>query len=119
MSISIKNKSAWAIVIIILAVFGVIFGIYLSERGERTWEDIQADQTLRVVTSLNSIDYFIADGKPQGFYYEMVRDLADSLGLRLDITLEPDYLKSIEGVKRGEYDIFLANIPLTRKHRNR
>ena len=114
-----KNKGAWAIIIIIFLVFGVIFAIYLSQMGRRTWEDIQEDQTLRVVTQLNSIDYFIADGKPQGFYYEMVRDLADSLGLQLDITLEPDYKKSLEGIRRGEYDIFLTNIPITtesRKH---
>jgi len=101
--------AAFSITIVVI----VVVLIALFSHRAHDLDDVLDDQTLRVVTEYSSIGYFVEDDQIKGFQYELIKRFADSLGVELNFTVEPDLQKSIDGVNNGDYDLIMRTLPVT------
>ncbi len=80
---------------------------------ERDFETIKSDGKLKVITIYNSTGYFIYRGKPMGFEYELVEQLAEDLGLELEIKVAKDIDQLFNMLNRGEGDLIAYGLSIT------
>jgi len=80
---------------------------------QRDLADILADGEIVAVTDYNATSYFVYKGEPMGYQYDMLRDLATFLGVKLKILTENDIDKSFEMLKQGEVDIIASSLAIT------
>jgi membrane-bound lytic murein transglycosylase F len=76
-------------------------------------EEILADGKLTVLTDYSSTDYYILNGQPMGYQYEMLQNLAEYLGVRLEVSISHDIGESIEMLQRGEADLIAQSLIIT------
>ena len=107
-----KKQSLIAIAVSVVLVIIIAIWVIVAHQA-RDLDDVMDDKTLRVVTEYSSIGYFVEDNQIKGFQYELIKRFADSLGLSLDFTVEPDLQKSIAGVNNGDYDLIMRTLPVT------
>ncbi|MBD3868715.1 MAG: transporter substrate-binding domain-containing protein [Acidobacteria bacterium] len=74
---------------------------------------IRERQVLRVLTKNNSATYFMHRGEQKGFEYELARELADSLGLRLQIIVPPRGDLLVPWLREGRGDLIAAAMTVT------
>ena len=73
------------------------------------------DSGVLVALTLNSsISYFDYRGEPMGYQYELVKQFAQSLGLKLEIKTAPNTHKLVEMLLRGEGDVIAYPLPVTK-----
>jgi len=72
---------------------------------------------LRVVTDFNSTSYFIYRGQPMGYQFEMLRELADYLGVELEVIVNNNLSEKFELIKNGEVDMIAVNLTITKERR--
>ena len=107
-----KKQSLIAVAVSVVLVIIIAIWVIVAHQA-RDLDDVMDDKTLRVVTEYSSIGYFVEDNQIKGFQYELIKRFADSLGLALDFTVEPDLQKSIAGVNNGDYDLIMRTLPVT------
>ena len=107
-----KKQSLIAIAVSLVLVIIIAVWVIVAHQA-RDLDDVMDNKTLRVVTEYSSIGYFVEDNQIKGFQYELIKRFADSLGLALDFTVEPDLQKSIAGVNNGSYDLIMRTLPVT------
>ena len=107
-----KKQSLIAIAVSVVLVIIIAIWVIVAHQA-RDLDDVMDNKTLRVVTEYSSIGYFVEDNQIKGFQYELIKRFADSLGLALDFTVEPDLQKSIAGVNNGSYDLIMRTLPVT------
>lgn len=78
----------------------------VSERG-----------VLQVVTDFNSTSYFIYRGQPMGYQYEMLQELADYLGVRLEVIVNNNLEEKFELLETGQVDLIAVNLAVTKERR--
>ena len=83
----------------------------------RDFADIQVAGVLKVVTSYNTLDYYINGDTIEGLQYRLIKQLGQHFGFETEIYLENDMQKSFEGLNCGIYDIVARNIPVTTEMR--
>ncbi|NPA35273.1 MAG: transporter substrate-binding domain-containing protein [Chlorobi bacterium] len=77
-------------------------------------DQIKARGKLKVVTAYNSVDYFIYKGRPMGYQFELLQELSNYLGLKLDISVSNDVKQNFEDLKSGKVDLIAMNLTVTR-----
>lgn len=80
---------------------------------EKDFDAIKKEGVLRVVTSYNSLNYFIDGDTTGGIQYALVHQLGNFLDLRVELFVENDLQQSFMGLKNGSYDIIAQYIPIT------
>lgn len=80
-----------------------------------TWEEIKKRGKLIAVTEYTSTNYFIYKGQPMGYQYELLKKLAKSLNLELEIVLSNDLDDSFAMLKDGEYDLMAIDLTITKE----
>ncbi|MDI3526805.1 MAG: rane-bound lytic murein transglycosylase [Tenuifilum sp.] len=105
---------------LIFLAFLLLFSCLTNERSnndsvefQRDLADILVDGKIVAVTDYDAISYFIYKGKPMGYQYDMLRDLATYLGVKLEIITESDIDKSFELLKSGKVDIIASSLAIT------
>ena len=83
------------------------------QQSDSLLAQIQNRGKLIAITSYNSTNYFIHQGEPLGYQYELLRSLADKLGVNLDIIVENDVNKSVEMLNSGKADIIARDMAIT------
>ena len=69
-----------------------------------------------VALTLNSsISYFDYRGEPMGFQYELAKQFAESLGLKLKIKTAPDTEELVHMLLNGEGDFIAYPLPITKE----
>lgn len=91
---------------------------YANEPIRRDYSDIEKIGTLRIVTDLNPIGYFVSSDTVAGFNYELINALQKYTNIRLEVSVENSLEKSFEGLKSGKYDLVARNIPINSNLRN-
>jgi membrane-bound lytic murein transglycosylase F len=76
-------------------------------------ELIRNDGVLKVVTEYNSISYFIYRGKPMGFQYEMLKDLAGEMELELEVSVSNDLERNFLDLEEGKVDLIAMSLTIT------
>jgi len=78
-------------------------------------EQIKKRGKLIALTDYNSTGYFIYKGRPMGYHYDMLSELAKSLNVRLQIIIKADINEAIRMVNNGEADILAYNLIVTKE----
>jgi membrane-bound lytic murein transglycosylase F len=77
--------------------------------------EIQKRGSLVALVDNTTTSYFIYKGKPMGFEYELLLQLADDLGVALEIRQESDLKKAFQALNSGEADILAYNLAVTKE----
>ncbi len=70
---------------------------------------------LKVVVDYNSTNYFVYRGKPMGFKYDMLQELASELQVKLEINVSNNLSETFEGLKTGRFDLVAKNLTITKE----
>lgn len=74
---------------------------------------IAAEGRIRVLTSYSAINYYIYRGEPLGYQYEMLRALAASFGLKLELSVERDIDEAFEKLASGQAHLLAMDLTVT------
>lgn len=99
----------------ILFAVGLAFLGGACQQSQVDLEDIQSRGKLIALTSYNATSYFIYKGETMGYEYELLRLLADSLGLELEIAIVKGIEESFEKLNAGEGDLLASNVTVTKE----
>lgn len=83
------------------------------------FDAIKARGVLRIVTRPDAQNYFIENGRPRGFEYELVQEFAQRHGLRVEVLVGRDTAQMLEWLKRGIGDIITTRIDADLLHGQR
>lgn len=85
------------------------FNITITEpQLERDLVEIQESGVLRILTRNNSSSYLIVRGEELGFEFELARDFAKELGVKLEVVLADSSSSMISMLNRGQGDLVAA-----------
>ena len=73
---------------------------------------------LVALTLNSSISYFDYRGEPMGFQYELAKQFAQSLGLKLKIKTAPDTEELVRMLLNGEGDLIAYPVPMTKEFKD-
>lgn len=79
----------------------------------KDFQQIEQTGVLNIVTDYNSVGYFVSEDTIAGFNYELIQLLKSYIPLKIEVSLESNLEKSIDGIQKGKYDILALNIPVT------
>jgi len=80
-------------------------------------DEIQSRGRLIAVTDFNSTDYFIYRGQTMGYQYELLQELADHLGIKLDVVVSNDLEDSFNYLVEGKCNLIAINLTITKERR--
>lgn len=100
------------IVIIIGISINKIFDNNKKKEVFRDYPEIEESGVLNIVTNYNPVNYYVSGDSLAGFTYDILQVLAAKTTIRLNIELENDLEKCINGLENGKYDIIAQNIPV-------
>ena len=75
--------------------------------------EIKSRGKLIALTGYNTYSYFIYKGQPMGYEYELVKRLADHLGVEIEIKIVRNIDQMIEMLDSGEGDLIAFNLTVT------
>lgn len=73
--------------------------------------------SLRVVTDYNSTSYFIYRGQPMGYQYELLQELANHLGVKLEVVADNDLEHKFDMLVNDEIDLIAVNLTVTKERK--
>lgn len=85
----------------------------LKPGGKTRMDKIREEGVLHVVTEYNSISYFIYRGQPLGFQFEMLQELANHMGLELEVSVNNDLKENFGDLQDGRVDLIAMNLTVT------
>lgn len=77
-------------------------------------EKVLARDTLIALTDYNSTNYFIYRGEPMGYQFEMLREFADHLDVKLKLVIVNDMHKAFDMLNNDEVDLIAMGLTITR-----
>ncbi|NER10062.1 membrane-bound lytic murein transglycosylase F [Muriicola jejuensis] len=79
----------------------------------RDLTEIQADGKLRALIAYSATSYFLYRGQPMGYEYELLKRLADDLGVELELHVSRDLDEMLNELKKGTVDIVAHGLAIT------
>jgi len=79
--------------------------------------EIKKDGVLKAITVYSETSYFLYRGQPMGFEYELVKRLADHLGLEVEIIIAQNINDLITMLNEGEGDIIAHGLTITKERK--
>ncbi|MFL5728593.1 MAG: transporter substrate-binding domain-containing protein [Cytophagaceae bacterium] len=97
-----------------------IVGYIYKDYSEKQKINIDLDQIkkrkkLIALTGYSYTSYFIYKGTPMGYEYDLLKMLADDLGVELEIVIVNDMDEIFDMLNRGEGDIIADNLTITKE----
>jgi len=109
--------------IYILFVIFLVIGCATREKESITVEldfpEIKKRGKLIALTGYNAYSYFIYKGQPLGYEYELVKRLADHLGVEIEIKLVRNIDKMVEMLNSGKGDLIAFNLTVTNSRKEK
>ncbi|EOZ92277.1 extracellular solute-binding protein, family 3 [Indibacter alkaliphilus LW1] len=112
--------------LLIFTIFGVQCTFFEREiKKENFWEnpvsfdldEIVKRGYIRAVVDNSSTSYYIYRGRRMGYEFEMLRNLASSLGVRLHLIVKSDINEAFYLLNRGKADIIAMNLEVTEERK--
>jgi len=94
-------------------------GNELSSNEINTYDKIKTNGVLRAITGYSSTSYFIHRGKPMGFEYDLLHNLAEYLNVELKIVVAKDIESAFEMLEEDEGDILAFSLTKTAARKDR
>jgi membrane-bound lytic murein transglycosylase F len=88
---------------------------YESEKVNIDLDKIRQRKKLIALTGYSYSSYFIYKGTPMGYEHDLLKILADHLGVELEIVIVHDLNEIFDMLNRGEGDIIAANLTITKE----
>ncbi len=116
-----KLRKCFSIILVVILAFSCIRlgNPAPKEKSKTVLEQVLERGVLKVVTDFNSTSYFIYRGQPMGYQYEMLQELANHLGVRLEVQVNNDLEKKFEMLEDGDVDLIAVNLTVTKDRRER
>lgn len=70
---------------------------------------------LKAVVDYNSTNYFVYRGKPMGFKYDLLKELAKELGVELEIIVSNSLSETFDGLKNDRFDVAAKSLTITKE----
>lgn len=83
-----------------------------KEKVIRDYTEIKQNGILNIVTNYNFPNYYVSDDSISGFTHDILEALMSNINFKINITVENDLEKCINGLEKGDYDIIARNIPV-------
>jgi membrane-bound lytic murein transglycosylase F len=80
-------------------------------------EKIMERGKMIVVTDYNSTNYFIYRGQPMGYQFDLLQELADYMGVKLEVTVNNDLSENFSQLLNGDVDLIASNLAITNERR--
>lgn len=90
-----------------------------AEEKPSQLQKVSESGTLRVVTDFNSTSYFIYRGQALGYQYEMLQELADHLGVKLEVRVNNNFESKFKMLENDEVDLIAVNLTVTKERREK
>jgi len=117
-----QKKTIRLYVFLLLATLAMMAFLWIFTNSRkytpRDYPEIRKEGILRIVTEYNSIGYYVSGDTIEGFQYKLSKAIEKISGLTVEIHLENNMEKSIEGLNNHTYDIIARNIPITSENRD-
>lgn len=84
----------------------------------RDLEEIKGSKELVVLTLYGSTSYFMYRGQEMGFQYELAKQFAEYLNVKLKIEVATDIDELYSKLNKGEGDLIAYNLPRTKEHKD-
>lgn len=110
----------------LIKIFGLLVVLVFSEcnfsplnnrfsgaEGVRDLERIVEEGVLVAVTDINTTNYFIYQGTPMGYQFDLLQAFAFHIGVNLEIIAENDLEKAFDMLDGGRVDVFANNLTIT------
>ena len=104
------NRTILASILLLIVLFILRCGMTNSPRD---WQEIKDTGVLHVVMDYSPSGFFRSGDSIGGQQYEMILSLSEYLDIPVEIHLETGLQASIEGLRKGKYDIVARLIPVT------
>lgn len=78
-----------------------------------TLDNIEQRGILNVCTYYNTTDYYVYKGVPKGFHYDLAKDFADYLGVKLHIDVSSNIEECLRELNEGKYDLVAMSLSVT------
>lgn len=82
-------------------------------------EEITKRGVLNVCTYYNTTDYYVYKGVTKGFHYELVKDFADYLGVKLHVEVNSDMEECIQELNEGKYDLIAMSLSVSENRKKK
>jgi membrane-bound lytic murein transglycosylase F len=112
--------------LLIFSLFGVQCTFLKEDKNiENYWENpvpIDLEEIvnrgfIRAIVDNTSASYYIYRGRRMGYEFEMLRNLASSLGVRLHLIVKPDISEAFKLLNMGKADIIAMNLEITEERK--
>ncbi len=81
--------------------------------SEQADSDYRERDKIVAITDYNSTNYFVYRGQLMGYQYELLQELADHLGKRLEVIVDNNLNEKFDKLFRGDVDLIAANLTIT------
>lgn len=82
-------------------------------------QDIKETGKIVAVTDYNSTEYFLYRGEPMGYQYDLLKELANHLNVKLEVIVENDLERTFEYLSTGKCDLIALNLTVTKERSKR
>ena len=112
--------------LIIFSLFGVQCTFFKGDRSEEIfWENpavLDLDEIvkrgyIRAIVDNSSTSYYIYKGRRMGYEFEMLRNLASRLGVKLHLVVTSDIQEAFYLLNKGKADIIAMNLETTEERK--
>ena len=79
--------------------------------------EIRTRDTLKAIAIYNSTEYFLYRGQPMGFEYELLKELAEDLDLKLEMVVAQNVNELFDLLNSGRGDIIASGLTITEPRR--
>lgn len=81
--------------------------------SDRDLNEIKKDGKLRALIAYSATSYFLYRGEPMGYEYELLKRLADDLGVELELKVSKNLDELLPELKKGTVDIVAHALAIT------
>lgn len=111
--LDLKKKITTLLVGLWMVLTTCVFNTNVGKEFHADWKEIKKRGKLVAVTNFNTIDYFIYNGQPMGFQFELLQRFAEYSGMQLEIIASNDMMDMNSKLMDGECDLIAVNLPVT------
>ncbi len=83
----------------------------------RDLAEIKADGKLKALIAYSATSYFLYRGQPMGYEYELLKRLADDLGVELELQIARNLDDLLAELKKGKVDIVAHGLAITQERK--
>ncbi len=94
-----------------------VYNPFVENSVDTDLKDIKKEGVLKALVVYSSTSYFLYRGQPMGFEYELLKQLADDLNLKLEIVVSKNLDNEFEVLNRGDVDLIAHGMTITNQRK--